>query len=138
MKVFIDTSIPMYAAGKEHRFKAACVDILDAVVRKTLEAYTDTEVFQETLYRYFNIGRREIGLQVFDLFSTIMNGSVLPVRHKDMVQARLLSENEETSGLSPRDLVHLAVMLNNGIDTIFTTDRGFEKVSGIKVVTPGK
>jgi len=32
-------------------------------------------------------------------------------------------EKEVTMELSPRDLVHLAVRLNNGIDTIITTDR---------------
>jgi len=136
MKIFIDTNIPMYAAGKEHHLKDGCVKLLDAVASGDLEAYTDSEVFQEILYRFYHISQVDLGYQVFDLFSTIMNGNVLPVTHRDVNQARLLSESESAAGLSPRDLIHLAVMLNNGIDTIATTDQAFTRVDRIKVFVP--
>jgi uncharacterized protein len=136
MKIFIDTNIPMYAGGKEHPLKAGCIDILNSVARGEIEACTDSEVFQEILYRYFNIKQREIGLQIFDLFSQIMNGSVLPVRHEDVIKARLLSNNETGANLSPRDLIHLAVMLNYDIRRIITTDQGFNNVRGIEVIYP--
>ncbi len=63
MSVFIDTSIPMYAAGKEHPLKAGCLEIMRSIARAELEAYTDLEVFQEILYRYFSINKRAFGLQ---------------------------------------------------------------------------
>ncbi len=138
MKIFIDTNIPMYAAGKEHHLKSGCVKILDAAASGELEAFTDSEVFQEILYRYYHINQIDIGFQVFDLFSTIMNGNVLPVKYQDVNQARLLAESELAAGLSPRDLIHLAVMLNNGIDTIATTDRAFSSIDAIKVYAPLK
>jgi uncharacterized protein len=136
MKIFIDTNIPMYAAGKEHHLKDGCVKILGAVASGDLEAYTDSEVFQEILYRYYHISQLDVGLQVFDLFSTIMNGNVLPVTHRDVNQARALAESVSAAGLSPRDLIHLSVMLNNGIDTIATTDRAFSRIDTIKVYSP--
>jgi uncharacterized protein len=136
MKIFIDTNIPMYAAGKEHHLKDGCVKILNAAASGELEAYTDSEVFQEILYRYYHISQIDMGFQVFDHFSTIMSGNVLPVTHRDVNQARLLAESEPAAGLSPRDLIHLAVMLNNGIDTIATTDQAFTRVDAIKVYAP--
>jgi len=136
MKVFIDTNIPMYAAGKEHPCKAGSIEILEAVANNKFEAYTDTEVFQEILYRYYHINQVELGLQVFDHFSLIMNGFVLPVTPGDISQARLLLEKEQSPGLSPRDLIHLAVMLNNDINTLISTDKNFEKIAGINVITP--
>ena len=136
MKVFIDTNIPMYAAGKEHPLKDGCVKTLGAVASGDLEAYTDTEVFQEILYHYYHISQIDVGFQVFDLFSTIMNGIVLPVTHRDVNQARLFAESKSAAGLSPRDLIHLAVMINNGIDTIATTDRAFTRVDTVKVYSP--
>jgi len=134
MKVFIDTNIPMYAAGKEHPLKARCLEIMRSVANGDLEAYTDTEVFQEILYRYFSINRGELGLQVFDTYSQIMHGSVLPVRFEDLLLARKLINKASNAKLSPRDIIHLAVMQNNGIEHIITTDRAFEKVEGIRVI----
>ncbi len=75
-------------------------------------------------------------MQVFDLFSAIMDGAVLPIRHPDVSLARKLSEEETHSHLSPRDFVHLAVMLNNDISCIVTADQGFARVPGIKIIYP--
>jgi uncharacterized protein len=136
MKVFIDTNIPMYAAGKDHPFKKKCLGILESIAREELEAYTDTEVLQEILYRYFNINQRKTGFELFDLFATIMDGAILPVLHGDIILARMLAEKEEAGNLSPRDLIHLAVMLNNEIRHIITSDRGFVSIPGIEVITP--
>lgn len=136
MKVFIDTNIPMYAAGKDHPLKASCLEIMTSVANGALEAYTDSEVFQEILYRYFNINKREFGLQIFDSFSQIMHGSVLPVRHEDMIMARMLANNPLNVKLSPRDLIHLAVMHNHRIVHIITTDRAFEAIEGIQLIYP--
>ncbi len=94
MNVFIDTNIPMYAAGKEHPLKSSCLDILNSIARDKMQAYTDTEVLQEILYRYYYINQRETGFKTFDLFAMIMQGSILPVRHNDIMQARLLAEDE--------------------------------------------
>jgi hypothetical protein len=91
---------------------------------------------QKLLYRYFSIYRKQIGLQVFDLFSAIMDGAVLPIRHPDVSLARKLSEEETHAHLSPRDFVHLAVMLNNDISCIVTADQGLARVPGIKIIYP--
>lgn len=136
MKVFLDTNIPMYAAGKEHPLKPGCLEIMRSVANGDLEAYTDTEVFQEILYRYFKINRRELGLQVFDTYAQIMHGSVLPVRFEDMSLAREFINEASNAKLSPRDLIHLAVMLNNGIKHIITTDRAFGEIEDIRVIFP--
>ncbi len=136
MKLFIDTNIPMYAAGKDHPLKQKCLGILASIATENIEAYTDTEVLQEILYRYFYISQRESGFAIFDHFATIMDNNILPVRYGDIMLARLLAEKEETFKLSPRDLIHLAVMLNNGIRHIVTTDRGFAGIPGIEVIAP--
>ncbi len=136
MRVFIDTCIPMYAAGSEHPCKKSCLDIMESAARGILDAYTDVEVFQEILYRYFSINRKQIGLQVFDLFSAIMDGAVLPIRYPDVSLVRKLSKEETHAHLSPRDFVHLAVMLNNDISCIVTTDQGFARIPGIKIIYP--
>jgi uncharacterized protein len=136
MKVFIDTNIPMYAAGKDHPHKNSCKEIMMSAATGKLKAYTDVEVFQEILYRFFYINRAETGYHIFDNFFRIMEGYILPVTPRDISLTRDLSETYKNSKLSPRDFVHLAVMLNNDIEQIITTDKGFSSVNLVKVVMP--
>lgn len=50
-----------------------------------------------------------------------------------MNQVRRLAESESAAGLSPLDLIHLSVMLNNAIDMVATTDCAITRVDLIKV-----
>ena len=43
---------------------------------------------------------------------------------------------EQYASLSPRDLIHLAVMLNHAIMEIITADTAFEAVEGIHRFDP--
>ncbi|MDR5695919.1 MAG: type II toxin-antitoxin system VapC family toxin [Armatimonadota bacterium] len=67
--VFIDTNIPMYAAGTPHPLREPARRVILAIANGQLDAVTDSEVFQEILYRYLHIGEREKGLSVFDNFT---------------------------------------------------------------------
>ncbi len=136
MKVFLDTNIPMYASGKEHKYKKSCQDIILSAASGRLTAYTDVKVFQEILHRFYYIKKINVGHFLFDSFFKIMEGFILPVTPEDIFMARNLSQQYMETGLSPRDLIHTAVMLNNSINHIITTDKGFKKVEGIKVIVP--
>jgi predicted nucleic acid-binding protein len=131
--VFIDTNIPMYAAGQSHPLRAACQRVIREVAAGHIEAVTDCEVFQEILYRYLKIGEQEKGFQIFDDFHRIMAGRILAVEEGDVRRARSLAEEYD---VSPRDLIHLAIMRNNGIEEILTADEDFDRVKGIKRIDP--
>lgn len=136
MKVFIDTCIPMYAAGREHSYRQGCRDIILSAASGELEAYIDTEVLQEILYRFYHIHRKDLGFQLFDSFARVMDGSILSVTAHDLLLARQLAGKYTETDLSPRDLVHLAVMMHSGISRIITTDKGFRAVEDITVIVP--
>lgn len=91
-------------------------------------------MLQEILYRYLHIGEREKGFRVFDRFRRIMLGHILPVEDADVQRARELAE--EYTFLSPRDLIHLAVMLRNGIYEILTADQEFDRVQEVRRIDP--
>ena len=78
IKVFIDSNIPMYAAGNEHPNKTQSIEILGSISENKITGITSTEVMQEILYRYSSIGLLEKGLEVFDSFSQIVD-DILPV-----------------------------------------------------------
>ncbi len=132
--VLLDTNIAMYAAGRMHALQAPARRVIQAVVDGDLDAYTDTEVLQEILYRYLRTGERSQGYAVFDNFHQLMAGRVLPVTVDDIVRARTLAEAQPL--LSPRDYVHWAVMVGHGITTIVTADRHFDGVEGVTRVDP--
>ncbi len=132
--VFVDTNIPMYAAGTPHPLKAPSQRILRAIANGELQAVTDAEVLQEILYRYLHIGQKEKGLKIFDSFRRIMLGYILPVEDLDVQLAREFVERY--SFLSPRDLIHLAVMWRHNVREIVTADTGFDLVDGIRRINP--
>ncbi len=133
-RVFIDTNIPMYAAGASHPLQEPARQVILAIATSQLDAVTDAEVFQEILYRYLHIGEREKGFRVFDHFRRIMMGRILPIEDADMQQARTLAERYPD--LSPRDLIHLAVMLRHQMEEIVTTDTGFDPVKEVRRIDP--
>ena len=129
MKVFIDSNIPMYVAGGDHPHREPARKLLERVRGGEAEGVTSTEVLQEILYRYSAIGRKEMGRDVYDLFVEICP-VVLSVTLADTDRARdlLLA----VDGISARDAVHAAVMLNHEIKWVATYDTGFSEIPGIR------
>jgi hypothetical protein len=132
--VFIDTNVPMYAAGTDHPLREPCQRVIRAIALGELEAITDVEVLQEILYRYLHIGQREKGLWIFDHFHRILLGHILPVEEADVVRARELAEQHPR--LEMQDLIHLAVMEHHHIRDIVTADWAFDAVPWIRRIPP--
>jgi hypothetical protein len=127
--VFVDSNIPMYVAGREHPLRGPSRRLLARVQAGELEGCTSTEVLQEILYRYVGLRRPEIAVEVYDLFVGLCS-TVFPVTLADTDRARDLVRAGARA--SVRDLLHAAVMLNNGVETIASHDGGFDEVKGIE------
>jgi uncharacterized protein len=126
--VFIDSNVPMYVAGREHRNREPARRFLDRVRAARVDGCTSTEVLQEILYRYSALRRLDLARQVYDLFVAVCP-VVYPVDLSDTDRARdLLCGGEK---ISARDAVHAAVMLNHGLTEIATFDEGFDRIEGI-------
>ncbi|MET0773332.1 MAG: type II toxin-antitoxin system VapC family toxin [Candidatus Limnocylindrales bacterium] len=126
--VFVDSNIPMYVAGRDHPNRAPALRLLQRARSGTLELCTSTEVLQEILYRYTGMGRPDLADQVYELFVQ-QCAIVLPVTLADTDAARALLR--AVDGLSVRDAVHAAVMLQNQVTEIATFVVGFDAVPGI-------
>ena len=129
MRVFIDSNIPMYVAGRDHPLREPSRRVLESARAEEFEACTSTEVLQEILYRYLGLRRRDLAGMVYDLFVQFCP-VVLPVTLADTDRARQLIA--AARGPSVRDAIHAAVMLNNGIGKIATFDKGFDRIAGIE------
>ena len=127
--VFIDSNVPMYVAGREHRNREPARRFLDRVRAARVDGCTSTEVLQEILNRYSALRRPDLARQVYDLFVAVCP-VVFPVDLSDTDRARDLLCGGEN--ISARDAVHAAVMLNHGVTEIATFDEGFDRIEGIR------
>jgi len=129
VKVLIDSNIPMYVAGREHPNREPARRLLKSVQSGEIEGCTSTEVLQEILYRYSALGRRDLAAEVYDAFVQIC-ATVFSVTLADTDKARdLLAAHQ---GISARDAVHAAVMINHGVEWIASFDRGFDQVPEVR------
>ena len=131
--VFVDSNVPMYVAGRDHPHRGPSQRFLERARAGEITICSSTEVLQEILYRYAALGRRDLAGTVYDLFVQLCP-VILPVALADTDRARQLMA--DLADLTIRDAVHVAVMLNNGVTTIATFDRGFDAVPDITRMTP--
>jgi predicted nucleic acid-binding protein len=139
-RVFIDTSVFMYARGKDHPLKVPCSHIILAIAKEgALGNYgapvINTEVLQEILYRYIMIEKGDTGLSICRDIEAL-EVDILPVTRDDMNRAFELFERYKAKGLPPRDLIHAAVMINNGMSHIISADKHFDSIKEVKRVRP--
>mgnify|MGYP001035184764 CR=1 FL=1 len=132
MKVFIDSNIPMYVAGRQHPHREPARRFLARVQTGEIEGCTSTEVLQEILYRYSALGRLDLAREVYDLFVQICP-VVLSISLPDTDRALALLTGLE--GVSARDAIHAAVMLNHEVEWIASFDSGFDRVPGVRRLT---
>ena len=125
---FLDTCVPIHAAGSDHPYREPCARIVLAVGEGEIEAVTDVEVIQEIAYRFHALRRRSQGLKLAEEFLSLM-GSVLPVTREDV--ARSLELQRAYPFLPPRDAIHVAVMVGSGLEMIVTADRHFGRVKEV-------
>ncbi len=131
--LFLDTNIPMYAAGTAGRYKEPCVEILKAVAVGHLDAVTNVEVFQEILYRYHALKRPADGIELSIYFRQCVPNA-LPVLWNDIEMTLKLLHTYR--GLKPRDALHAGVMLNHGITQICSADKDFDRIKEINRIDP--
>lgn len=134
MSTFIDSNIPMYVAGGKHPLREPSLLFLRRVQEGEIDAWTSVEVLQEILHRFTALKRLDLAIAVYEDFTTICP-RILPVTVDDTDRAKEILRN--TPGISSRDAVHAAVMLNHGIPDIATFDRSFDEISGIRRLNLG-
>ena len=131
----LDTNVPMYAAGKPHAYKLSCAWIMSEITQDRLAAVIDTETVQEILYRFGGIGQWDVAIKMAtDLISIATD--IYPVQPSDMALCIELCKRYGPRGLPVRDVLHVAVMQTNGLDTIISTDKHFDHITEIHRLDP--
>ena len=127
--ILVDSNVPMYLIGAAHPHKTDAQRLLERFAIDNRRLVSDAEVLQEILHRYVAIGRRDAVQPAFQALLSIVD-EVLPVTMETLQRARDIVLGSAT--LSARDAIHVAVMQQCGIEEIFSFDRGFDEVPGIR------
>jgi predicted nucleic acid-binding protein len=130
---FMDANVIMYAIGGVHPYREPCVMLLQKIKSGEVRVVSNTEVLREILYRYFSIKKSFIAESAYTSLVELCE-QILPVTLKDMQRAlELLKRNPD---ITPRDAVHAATMIHNGIKKIHSTDPHFDRIPGIRRIKP--
>ncbi len=127
-KIILDSNQPLIATNQIG--EAWTMVILKEVAKEKIEGYTDIFYLQEILDRYFYINEIFKGKKIFYAFKNIVT-DIFSITPEDFdLSYKLYKKNKE---ISPRDLIHAAVGINNNITEILSIDGpGFDKLKEIK------
>jgi predicted nucleic acid-binding protein len=126
-KVIIDSNQPLIATNQIG--EAWAMVILEKITKGEIEGYADIFYLQEILDRYFYIQENFKGKKIFHAFKNIVTDIFLVTLEDFDLSYKLYKKNSE---VSPRDLIHAAVAINNNILEIFSIDGpGFDKIKEV-------
>ena len=131
MAFFIDASVFIYAAGKEHPYKEPCSEILKLIELHSIQSVISVEVIQEILHRSIRIGQKEDGIK-----SSRIAFAIMPVEPLDAGDCVRALELLELYSVDCRDAFHAAWMLRRGITSIISADKHFDRIKGIERIDP--
>ena len=131
---FVDTNIPIYAAGRDHPSKEPCARIIRAIASNSTQYVSDAEVLQELIHHYLRTNRWAVGREILRRFETLLRGHIEPIYPQDVFDASRLAD--QVPHASSRNLVHAAVVHRLGINLVISTDSDFERIPNVQRLDP--
>ena len=127
--IFVDTNLFMYAVGRSHPLREPAQEFFVEANRNGTPLCTSAVVLHEMAHAYLpaaRIGTLDSAMALIGRFQV----EVWPLEEEDVTLARQL--HEQYSGLSPRDLCHLASCRRRGVSGIKTFDQALHAVAGAR------
>jgi predicted nucleic acid-binding protein len=129
----IDANVFLYAVGRQHEYGEPCRSVLSQILTGRIAAATDSEVLQEIMYVY----RRQ--QRVADAVEVTRRAGLL-ARHILSVDGRIIFAAcdllDAYRHIDTRDAIHAAVVLENDLEGIISTDRGFDSIPSVTRFDP--
>lgn len=128
-----DTSIFIYALGREHPYKEPCREIVRKAATGDLQGEASADLLQELVHqRARRTGDR---LEAAKAARSVAKLAWWHPLEPNDVQ-RGIDLFESYKDLSARDAVFAALAINRGIDAILATDRAFDGIDGLERIDP--
>ena len=128
-----DTSIFVYALGREHPYKEPCREIVRRAAAGDLQGEASGDLLQELVHqRARRTGDRLEAARAARSVAKLAWWH--PLEPNDVQRGIDLFETHDA--LDARDAVFAALAINRGIDAILATDRAFDGIDGLERIDP--
>lgn len=133
--IYLDTNIFIYLADKNSPFQSVCLNLIKSCQKKGIAITTSVETFQEIIHYAKNISQLSAGIRLCKKVKRLVD-KTLAVDEK--IIDRYLQLASKYKKVKSRDLVHLAVSLENKLQAIISYDKEFKRFEEIKSASPSE
>ena len=126
---YLDANVFIYAAINNDEKGDLCREILRKLAFKKIKGHTSFLTWDEIVYIIRKNKDKETAIKEGKNFLKFPNLSLLKIDEKIINKAQEIIENYN---LKPRDAIHVATALVNGINEIISDDSDFDKIKDIK------
>ncbi len=130
--MFLDANVFIHAYDSHGSKHEVSKRLLQRISWGEMKACTSVLVLNEVLYFFSVHDGPEKGVRVFSTIRKTPHLEVMPVNNLDLEHVGAFVQ----AGLDATDAYHAAVMKANGIGTICSFDKGFERIPSIQRQEP--
>ena len=130
MKAFVDSPLLIYLNTVTNPTTRIIYESFYLDILSKYKLYTDVLVLDEVIY----VSKKKYGIP-YNISIEFIESIVLPyvsIISPGEDEYRLASKLLVEYDLKPSDALHLAAMINNGINVIVSEDREFDKLENVK------
>ena len=125
---YLDANVFILSAISSDEKGCNARKILESTAKGAIHCATSTLTFDEIVWVITKQRKDRDRALTFSTYALdLPNLQILPVNRNDLLRAFILMGKYQD--LRPRDAIHIAVCLNNGIHTIITDDSDFDDIS---------
>ena len=131
---FLDSTTLIHAIDKSAEYHKECLDIINKAAKGEINAATNLETLEETLFILSKLTSTSTALRVIRDYLKMTK--IKKYETKLAIFEHALEIMEITPLKRPKDAINAATMLEHGIQKIISEDKEYDKVGLIQRVHP--
>ncbi len=126
--MYIDSNIFIFAAINQDEQGERCRNIIKLIEEEKISCAASYLIIDEIIW----VLKKKIGKK--DAITIIKAILSLPIKWLSIDESSIIRMVDilENTNIDPRDALHIACMLNNGLSTILSEDKDFDRIKNVK------
>ena len=126
--MYIDSNIFIFAAINQDENGERCRNIIKLIEEEKISCAASYLIIDEIIW----VLKKKIGKK--DAITIIKAILSLPIKWLSIDESSIIRMVDilENTNIDPRDALHIACMLNNGLSTILSEDKDFDRIKNVK------
>lgn len=135
MTYYIDTNIFLYTANPKDPNYSACKNILKLAGQWKISSVTSVLTFEEIIFYSQKSGSIEKGINICNF---ILKNPIRIIPLTQTIIENFLKFVKKYPNIRSADLIHTSACTSNGVESIISVDRDFDKITEIKRLDPSE